>query len=277
MKHPVSVAELLELHRLGELYVKWASNPVAMSEQDIDDLQRVSEDYGINGTSALFSFQRQFQHEFGLTAENMMSVTQVAKEVLELAQEHVQHEPKVITLTPREQLGRLLTDRYQGLEVDIDEAWPIAQHLGQDLQDFYRSYLSAAKKLWAPEAEWFDRKRQEIDADERNTAVLEAVREDYENDRENDAQQREEEIAGLRTALGNAMAQNNDWAAFETLKGLREFGVLTAEEVVWHDNLCVEFSEKENRVGNASDSGTHKIPTGVLAEAVGGNHEKGSK
>lgn len=85
MKHPVSVAELLELHRLGELYVKWASNAVAMSDEDLAELEKLTEMYSIPGTSALFAFQKQFHNEFGLTAANSMSIQKVAEEVLAIA------------------------------------------------------------------------------------------------------------------------------------------------------------------------------------------------
>lgn len=113
MKHTVSVEELLELHRLGELFVKWSTNPFALSERELGELENICRAYNINGTSALFAFQQEFQREFGLTAQNTKSVIQTLDEALaqipgvQASLARAQEKP-LLADAPQNEVGKLL-------------------------------------------------------------------------------------------------------------------------------------------------------------------------
>lgn len=269
MKHPVSVSELLELHRLGDLYVKWSSNPFAMSEEDLEELQRYSSEYSIDGTSALFAFQKQFQHEFGLDEENTRSVTDVAREAMQELKEHVAkvefiEKPQ---LTPREVYDGLMVDRYNGLEINLDDAWTLARHLGRTFEQFHDDVAKrAGASLWFQEKIWFSGQEALQESQERNTAVIEAVQEDNELDRESQAEHRANQLRDFREQLQGEMT---DAREIEILREISNVDELTKSESDRLDQLL-----KAARPKNGSS--TIQIPTDVLAEAVSGN-EKGQK
>lgn len=205
MKHPVSVSELLELHALGELFVKWVSNPVSMSEEEVEKLQEVSDKYSINSTSALFSFQKQFHQEFGLTS----------------AKAEIRYEEKLITNSVE--------------DTDVLEA----------VEDQYRA---PAEMFEVPTGAEMDE------------ALAEQLREDSEVDRKAEAQYRADQ---LRDALvDGGLSANRE---LEILREISNVDELTFQEGARLDELVRKLNQ---------DSGTHRIPTGVLAQAVGGN-EKG--
>lgn len=219
MKHPVSVAELLELHRLGELYVKWASSPVAMSEADLEELQAISNLYSVDGTSALFAFQKQFQQEFGLTAANTVSVQELAREVLAIAEAktEVRYEEKLIT-NAVEDTGVIELPEYETpTSAELDEA------------------------------------------------LAEQLEEDNAVDREAQAAFRADQLRTFRAELDGEM---NEVRELEILREISNVDELTTSESSRLDQLLANQML-------AQDSGTHKIPTGVLAEAIRGN-EKGN-
>lgn len=225
MKHPVSVSELLELHALGELFVKWVSNPVSMSEEEVEKLQEVSDKYSINSTSALFSFQKQFHQEFGLTSTNTLSIHEVAKEVLAIAdaKAEIRYEEKLITNSVE--------------DTDVLEA----------VEDQYRA---PAEMFEVPTGAEMDE------------ALAEQLREDSEVDRKAEAQYRADQ---LRDALvEGGLSANRE---LEILREISNVDELTFQEGARLDELVRKLNQ---------DSGTHRIPTGVLAQAVGGS-EKGNK
>jgi hypothetical protein len=254
MKHPISVAELLELHHLGELYVKWATNPVAMSEEDVEELQEISDRYSINGTSALFSFQKKWQQEFGLTAANTFSIHEVAKEVLAVAeaQKEIRYEEKLITNSV-EDTGVLELPEFGG------EAPKEFRQAHETMQEVLRE----EERLMQEEDDLYEEYEKPTGA-EMDEALREQLHEDNEVDREAEAQYRADQ---LRDALLENQLETE--REIEILKQISNVDELTPTENARLDELVTKKV-------SAMNSGTHRIPTGVLAQAVGGS-EKGSK
>lgn len=248
MKHPVSVAELLELHHLGELYVKWASNPVAMSEADIEELQKLSDMYSINGTSALFAFQKQFQQEFGLTAANTVSIHEVAKEVLAIAeaQRQMEYDGSLITnaVETTGYIKPVLDPELEAMRAKLHEDTERVTHV-LDSDGFLKPTGA-----------------------EMDEALREQLHEDNEVDRESQAMRARE----IRREL-DVLSFGED-RYLELLKELTLVDELTPGEEDDLKRLTGQEVSIEIRQP-VQDSGTHRIPTDVLAEAVGGN-EKGN-
>lgn len=224
MKHPVSVAELLELHRLGELYVKWASNAVAMSEEDLAELERLSEMYSVPGTSALFAFQKQFHNEFGLTAANSMSIQKVAEEVLAIAEARTEVRYAEKPLHPVER------DMLQGAMNRVAPPESPREH------PFFSQPTGA----------------------EMDEALREQLHEDNEVDRESAAQYRADQ---LRDELVDG--EMSDEREIAILRDISNVDNLTPAESARLGELLAK-----QKVQPVQSSGTHRIPVGLVQDAI---------
>lgn len=232
MKHPVSVSELLELHRLGEIYLKWAQSPFAMSEDDLQELQEISDRYSINHSSALFSFQRQLQTEMLTRVER--TIDDAIEAIPGLAQ--------ALASVPTSPLDRPLSAGEASMLQDAMDRVSDPEEVAD------RKSALEAKDL-ADAAEW---------ARERNAALREQLHEDNEVDRETQAIQAGE----LRVEL---MEQNEVEREIEILQQLSNVDELTPEEQARFDEL-VAYKV------SAMNSGAHKIPVGVVQDAISTGH-----
>lgn len=234
MSHPITVEQLLELHRLGELYVKWATNPTAMSEGDLIELETVSAEYNIPGTSALFAFQKQFHEEFGLTAENTKPVAAVAEELRRLAIPPllVRREPMMPTagVPTQEDLARFHAALQRSVDEDDSEALKV-------------------------------QKLEEIE--ERNQALREAVAEDNAIARE---QEREYQIDNLLLQAAEA----EDWVTeLQILQKAKDLGRIPAsaeERIDWLVNSLKNADQGETTVRSI------RVPAGVVQDAISTGH-----
>lgn len=234
MKHPVSVEELLELHRLGELFSKWSSNPFSMSEEDLEELQGLAREYSVDGTSALFAFQKQFQQEFNVTVQNSAPLAAAIEQAMDpMAMNRLKEALSNVPTTP------LLPEEQTAYIVPI----PVREERAAVLAEIA----------------------------EREAAQREELREDNQIAQEQELEYRAQMHADeLRQALENREFDGGDIREIEILREISNVDELTMQESNRLDELVRAQVQKQN-------SGTHKIPAGVLSEAVSGSSEKGSK
>lgn len=308
MKHAVSVAELLELHRLGELYLKWASTPFAVSETDLQELQELSDLYHINHSSALFSFQRQYQREMVGGIEQTIDDAIEAIPGLAEALKMVPTTPLVRedVRSPAAKWADLRSRRQCGEAIDLDEAWGYAVILGHDLQSFYQHHISGGvRRLWPGEATWFERKARElgvqmfhmdvqhilVDATwqgkipvaaeradrlaefghERNEALAEAIHEDNEMDRQDHREAAFERATELRKFREQLDGEMTDEREIEILRDLSNVDELTNSESARLEEL-VERAQLSQDTVIAPRPSSVPIPSGVVQDAITTGH-----
>lgn len=218
MKHPVSVAELLELHRLGDLYLKWTATPFAMSEEDLQELQEISDRYHINHSSALFSFQKKYQQEMAVHIEQQLDRAIEALPGLEAALAMVSKEPMFVNDSDGAVKPTAFSEAPEEDEAELD------------------GLLQA------------------------DAALREQLHEDNEVDREAEAQYRADQ---LREAMLEEQLETE--REIEILKQISNVDELTSAESARLDEL---ISQKTS----AMNSGTHKIPVGVVQDAITTGH-----
>ena len=280
MKHPVSVAELLELHRLGELYLKWAATPFAVSEADLQVLQEISDRYDINHSSALFSFQRQYQREMAIGIERQLdqalevipglaaALATLPTTPLDAPDEH--SVPEEIQLQRAERDAQLehmrekLRKENERVTQQLAEEDPEGPHavLCDKINPGWtdRPLLPAEANLLQQAMARVSDPEAVADRRERDEALHEQLQEDSEVDREAEAQYRADQ---LRDALLEEQPEIE--REIEILKQISNVDELTSEESARLDELI-------SRKVSAMNSGTHKIPVGVVQDAITTGH-----
>lgn len=248
MKHPVSVAELLELHRLGELYLKWTATPFAISEDDLQELQEISDRYQINHSSALFSFQRQYQRDMAIGIEKQLD--QALETIPGLAAALA-----VLPTTPLDAPGEYTVPE----EIRLQREKQLQEIKEREERD---AQLERMREKLREENEQVTQRLAEEDPDGPHAALLEQVHEDNKVDRELQAAFRADQLRSFRQELDGEMSDHRE---IEILREISNVDELTPGESARLDELL----EKQQLV---QDSGSHKIPAGVVQDAITTGH-----
>jgi hypothetical protein len=269
MKHPVSVSELLELHRLGELYLKWAETPFALSEDNLQELQEISDRYSINHSSALFSFQKQHQHEFNLTVENSQPLVEAIEQAMKPeAMARLAEALRNVPETPMEQTACIVPvevrerrelspeeRRFLEDQAKVDHLLNQAAATGEAKREL--ELLLEAKKIGGitPGAwkriKFLEKQLEEVPED---GGLIEDDVEESPADREAQAQSRADQLREFRAQLDGEMS---DVREIEILRDISNVDELTDEEAARLDELLAKAPI---------------VPVGVVQDAISTGH-----